>query len=71
MDFIGLLPLSQGFDIIAVFTDRLSKGVLLAACYLTITLEGFTKLFITAYYGLYRLPRAIVSDRGSQFIRQA
>ena len=32
VDFIGPLPLSQGFDTIAVFTDRLSKGVLLTAC---------------------------------------
>ena len=70
VDFIGPLPLSQGFDIIVVFIDRLSKGVLLAACYLTITLEDFAKLFITVYYSLYRLLRAIVSDRGPQFIRQ-
>jgi len=64
VDFIGPLPLSQGFDMIAVFTDRLSKGVLLAAYYLTITLEDFARLFITVYYSLHRLPRAIVSDRG-------
>ena len=36
-----------------------------------IILEGFTKLFISLYYILYRLLRAIVSDRGPQFIGQA
>lgn len=71
VDFIGPLPLSQGFDMIAVFTDRLSKGVVLAACHSTITSEEFAKLFITSYYGLHGLPTAIVSDRGPQFIGQA
>ena len=64
VDFIGPLPLSQGFDMIAVFTDRLSKGVLLVPCHSTVTSEGFAKLFITSYYGLHGLPRALVSDRG-------
>ena len=71
MDFIGPLSLSQGFDMIVVFTDRLSKGVLLAACHSTITSEEFAKLFITVHYSLHGLPRAMVSDRGSQFIGQA
>jgi hypothetical protein len=71
VDFIGPLPLSQGFDTIAVFTDRLSKGVLLVPCHSTVTSEGFAKLFITSYYGSHGLPRALVSDRGPQFIGQA
>jgi hypothetical protein len=49
----------------------LSKGVLLAACHSTITSKGFAKLFIMSYYGLHGLPRALVSDRGPQFIGQA
>ena len=53
-----------------MFIDRLSKGVLLAAYYLIIILEGFAKLFIIVYYSLYRLLRAIVLDKGLQFIRQ-
>jgi hypothetical protein len=67
-DFIGPLPLSDGFDMIVVFTDRLSKGVLLAPCHSTITSEDFAKLFIKTYYSLHGLPRAMVSDRGPQFI---
>ena len=53
---------------IIVFTDRLSKEVLLAPCHSTITSEGFAKLFIAVYFSLYRLSIAIVSDRGPQFI---
>ena len=64
MDFIGLLPLSKGLNIIVVITDRLSKGVLLTPCLLIIILEGFAKLFILLYYILYRLLRAIVFNRG-------
>jgi hypothetical protein len=71
VDFIGPLPLSQGYDMITVFTDRLSKGVLLAASHSTITSEDFAKLFISSCYALHGLPRAIVSDRGPQFIGQA
>lgn len=71
VDFIGPLPLSQGFDTIAVFTDRLGKGVLLAACHSTITSDGFARLFIKTFYSLHALPRAMVSDRGPQFIGQA
>ena len=71
VDFIGPLPLSQGLDTIAVFTDRLSKGVLLTACHSTVTSEGFAKLFIKSYYSLHGLPKALVSDRGPQFIGQA
>lgn len=71
VDFIGPLPMSNGFDTIVVFTDRLSKGVLLVPCHSTITSEGFARLFISSYYGLHGLPRAMVSDRGPQFIGQA
>jgi len=71
VDFVGPLPMSNGFDTIAVFTDRLSKGVLLVPCHSTITSEGFARLFISSYYGLHGLSRAMVSDRGPQFIGQA
>ena len=64
MDFIRLLPLSNSLNIIVVITDYLSKGVLLAPYLLIIILEGFAKLFILLYYILYRLLRAIISNRG-------
>ena len=70
VDFIRLLPISNRFDTIVVFIDQLSKEVLLVPCYLTIISKGFARLFILLYYGLYSLPRAMVSDKGLQFIRQ-
>lgn len=56
--------MSRGFNIIVVFIDRLSKGVLLITYHLTISLAEFARLFITIYYSLYRLLTAMVSDRG-------
>jgi hypothetical protein len=52
-----------------VFTDRLSKGVILEPCE-TIEAEYIAKLFIRTFYRRHGLPSAIVSDRGSQFVSQ-
>ncbi len=70
VNLIRPLPLSDRYDIIVVFTDRLSKGVLLTPYTLNIISEGFAKLFILTYYALYGLLRVIVLDRGPQFIGQ-
>jgi hypothetical protein len=68
VDFVGPLPVSSAFDTITVFTDRLGKGVILVPCNSTITAEEFATLFIRSYYSLHGLPKAMVSDRGPQFI---
>ena len=66
MDFIVDLPLSDGCTNLMVITDRLSKGVILSACP-DITAETVAKIFIRDFYRLHGLPKAIVSDRGTQF----
>lgn len=50
-----------------VITDRLSKGVILEAIKDT-TAETVAKWFVSTYYRQHGLPRAVVSDRGKQFV---
>jgi hypothetical protein len=66
MDFIVELPLSQGCTSLLVITDRLSKGVILEPCS-SLDAEAVAETFIRTFYRQHGLPRAIVSDRGTQF----
>jgi transposase InsO family protein len=50
-----------------VITDRLGKGVMLKAMR-DIMVEIVAKWFAKTYYRRHRLPRAIVSDWGKQFV---
>jgi hypothetical protein len=50
-----------------VITYRLSKGVILKGLK-EITAKAMAECFIQCFYRHYRFPRAIVSDRGAQFI---
>lgn len=67
MDFITGLPLSNGYDMILVVVDRLSKMAHFVPCLSTLDSAGFAKLFVTNIYKLHGLPLDIVSDRGSIF----
>jgi len=67
IDFIVELPLSEGCTDMMVITDRLGKGVMLEAMR-DITAETVAKWFAKTYYRQHGLPRAIVSDRGKQFV---
>ena len=66
MDFITQLPMSEGCTNIVVVTDRLSKGII-ADGLPDIKAETVTRWFLQRYYPYHFLPRAIVSDRGTQF----
>ena len=66
IDFIDKLPLSNGCTTLMVITDRLSKGVILEPCE-RITAEYTAELFVRCFYRHHGLPKAIVSDRGTQF----
>lgn len=71
MDFITGLPPS-GTDqatTLLVITDRLSKGVILLPVPPKLfDAEGLAKIFIRHYLPHHWIPKAIVSDRGSQFV---
>ena len=66
MDFITDPPDSEGCTNMIVITDRLSKGVI-ADGLKKIDAEEVAKWFIKNYLPHHFLPKAIVSDRGSQF----
>lgn len=71
MDFISGLPPSGPSKItkLLVITDRLSKGLILIPVESgNFDAEGLARLFIANYIPHHWIPRAIVSDRGPQFV---
>ena len=67
MDFIVDLPVSEGCTNILGITDRLSKSSILIPLR-SIQAPDVARAFITHVFAHHGLPRAIVSDRGTQFI---
>jgi hypothetical protein len=67
MDFVTGLPSSNGFDVIWVVVDHLTKLRHFAPYSTTIDAEGLTELFLSNIFYLHRLPETIVSDCGPQF----
>ena len=67
IDFIVDLPPSDGRTNIIVITDRLGKGAIVDGLEDT-QAETVAKWFVRNYYRRHYLPRAIVSDRGRQFV---
>ena len=66
IDFIIDLPESNGCTNMVVITDRLGKGTICDGLK-DITAETVAKWFLRTFYRRHYLPRAIVSDRGTQF----
>jgi hypothetical protein len=66
IDFIVDLPLSNGCTNLVVVTDRLGKGTICDGLP-DITAETLARWFVRTFYRKHYLPKAIVSDRGTQF----
>ena len=68
MDFMTDLPLSikLGVRILLMITDRLSKGIILILILLIFT-PAVAMAFIERYVLYHGFPKAIISDRGTQF----
>jgi hypothetical protein len=68
IDFIGPLPLDNGFDVIVTITDRFGSDVWIAPTHINITAERFAAQFFDLWYCENDLPLNIVSDRDKLFI---
>src|SRR5437588_7989111 len=67
MDFVTDLPESEGYDAIWVVVDRLTKMAHFLPCRTDLKTRQFVRLFMDNVIKLHRLPKDIVSDRGSIF----
>ena len=73
VDFVGPLPLSDGYNLIMVVVDRLTKMHHYIPCTAKEADRGtsapsMARLFLNYVFRLHGLPETIVSDRGPQFI---
>jgi len=66
-DFIVKLPLAQGYNVILVVCDLLTKMVHFIPTTEKTLAEGLAKLFRDYIWKLHGLPESIISDRGVQF----
>jgi len=69
-DFITKLPLAQGYDLILVVVDRLTKMVHFIPTIERTSAEGLARLFRDNIWKLHRLSESIILDRGPQFVAE-
>jgi len=63
-DFITKLPLAQGYDLILVVVDRLTKMAHFILTTEKTTTGGLARLFRDNVWKLHGLSESIISDRG-------
>jgi hypothetical protein len=69
MDFIVGLPMTaRKFDSIWVIVDRLSKSTHFITFHTNYNVQKYVGIYIARMLCLHRVPKTIISDRGSQFI---
>jgi hypothetical protein len=69
MDFIVGVPLTtHKFDSIRVIIDRLSKSAHFIPVHTNYNVQKYVGFYITRVLCLHRVPKKIISDRGSQFV---
>ena len=70
VDFVGPLPESEDKNMICVITDHFTKFVIYTACRNTIDSEELARLYSERLYGIFGMPRRVISDRGSVFVSE-
>jgi transposase InsO family protein len=68
INFIFELPESHGYDAIINVVDSVTKHAHFIPKHTTITAEGAAQLYLQDVWKHHGTPRAVLSDRGSQFI---
>jgi hypothetical protein len=64
------LPLSNGFDVVLVIVDRLTKMRHYVPYYMTDNAEDVSCIFIREIYRLHSTLVSVVSDRDIRFINE-
>jgi hypothetical protein len=70
VDFIVELPESAGHDAVMVVVDSVTKTAHFMPTFITVSAVGTARLFVQHVWKHHRLPRKVVSDRGSQFVAE-
>jgi hypothetical protein len=68
IDFVGPLPLDDGYDCILTITDRLGSDIRIIPTMCSLTAAGLAKIFVDEWYCENGLPLEIVSDRDKLFV---
>jgi len=68
MDFVGPLPMDQGFDCLLSITDRIGSDIWIIPTNTTISAEELAVLFFDNWYCENGLPANIVCDRDKLFV---
>jgi hypothetical protein len=67
MDFIvGLPPTARRKDSIWVIVDQLTKTTHFITMNTTYSVQDYAKLYVDQIVRLHRIPKTIISDRGTQ-----
>ena len=68
IDFVGPLPVDEGFDMICSMTDRLGSDIQLIPTISTLTADGMALLFFNHWFCENGLPLTIICDRDKLFM---
>ncbi|KAJ2936688.1 hypothetical protein H1R20_g395, partial [Candolleomyces eurysporus] len=67
MDFVGPLPVDDGYDTILTITDRLGSDIQVIPCKATLTAPELAEIFFNRWYCENGMPDDIVLDRDKLF----
>lgn len=68
MDFKKMPEDKEGFNMVVVFIDRLSKKAVTIPCKITVNAKNLAEIYLIHCFRHVGIPESIVSDRGAQFI---
>lgn len=70
VDFKSMPEDDEGFNMVAIFIDRLSKKAVTIPCKKTVTAKDLAEMYFVHCFRHLGVPESIVSDRGPQFVSE-